>query len=162
MGDSVGDMVGDICLVRPRLGSTPGDRVRGLMGAGRRLGEELDKRREELMEGLLSEDCSWQLLRDAWMEGLLREVERPAGTRTYGGLDQTECWRVNEEKEPACSQPFKPNTGLYCVRGGGGAGESNMSRKTKSGLLCTRRGSEFLRHFVALPDARTKREQEWV
>lgn len=124
----MGDIVGDICLVRPRLGSTPGDRVRGLMGAGRRRGEELDKRREELMEGLLSEDCSWQLLRDAWMEGLLREVERPAGTRTHGELSQTGCLRANEEKEPhlclpACSQAFKPNTGLYCVAREGGHGE---------------------------------------
>lgn len=50
------------------------------MGAGRRRGELLDRRREELMEGLLSDDCSWQLLRDAWMDGLLREDDRPAGT----------------------------------------------------------------------------------
>lgn len=52
--------------------------MRGLMGAGRRRGELLDRRREELMEGLLSDDWSWQLLRDAWMDGLLREEDRPA------------------------------------------------------------------------------------
>lgn len=80
MGDSEGDIVGESCLVRPLRCSLPGDRVRGLMGAGRRRGELLDRRREELMEGLLSEDCSWQLLRDAWMDGLLREEDRPAGT----------------------------------------------------------------------------------
>lgn len=75
-------MVGDSCLARPRRCSVPGDRVRGLMGAGRRRGELLDMRRDELMEGLLSDDCSWQLLREAWIEGLLREEERPAGTES--------------------------------------------------------------------------------
>lgn len=80
MGDSEGDMVGDSCLARPLRCSEPGDKVRGLMGAGRRRGELLDRRRDELMEGLLSDDCNWQLLRDAWIEGLLREEERPAGT----------------------------------------------------------------------------------
>ncbi len=80
MGDSEGDMVGDSGLDRLLRCSLPGDRVRGLMGAGRRRGELLDIRRDELIEGLLSDDCSWQLLRDAWIEGLLREEERPAGT----------------------------------------------------------------------------------
>lgn len=80
MGDSEGDIVGESCLVRPLRCSLPGDRVRGLMGAGRRRGELLDSRREELMEGLLRDDWSWQLLRDAWMDGLLREEDRPAGT----------------------------------------------------------------------------------
>lgn len=65
MGDSEGDIVGDSCLARPRRCSAPGDRVRGLMGAGRRRGELLDRRRDELMEGLLRDDCSWQLLREA-------------------------------------------------------------------------------------------------
>lgn len=65
MGDSAGDMVGDICLDRALRCSVPGDRVSGLMGAGRRRGELLDRRRDELMDGLLSDDCSWQLLRDA-------------------------------------------------------------------------------------------------
>lgn len=78
MGDREGDMVGDSCLARPRRCSAPGDRVRGLMGAGRRRGELLDRRREELMEGLLCDDCIWQLLRDPCIEGLLREEERPA------------------------------------------------------------------------------------
>lgn len=80
MGDSEGDMVGDSCLARPLRCSAPGDRVRGLMGAGRRRGELLDIRRDELMAGLLSDDCSWQLLRDAWIEGLLSEEDSPAGT----------------------------------------------------------------------------------
>lgn len=71
-------MVGDSCLARPLRCSLPGDSVRGLMGLGRRRGELLDRRRDELMEGLLREDCSWQLLRDAWMEGLLSEEESPA------------------------------------------------------------------------------------
>lgn len=79
MGDSEGDMVGDSCLARLLRCSAPGDRVRGLMGAGLRRGELLDRRRDELMEGLLSEDCSWQLLREAWIDGLLREEERPEG-----------------------------------------------------------------------------------
>lgn len=83
MGDSVGEMVGDSCLLRPRRCSLPGDRVSGLMGAGRRRGELLDMRSDELMEGLLSEDCSWQLLSEAWMEGLLREEDRPAGQRIW-------------------------------------------------------------------------------
>lgn len=65
MGDSEGDMVGDSCLARPLRCSLPGDSVRGLMAACRRRGELLDRRRDELMEGLLSDDCSWQLLRDA-------------------------------------------------------------------------------------------------
>lgn len=86
MGDSAGDIVGDSCLARPRRCSAPGERVRGLIGAGRRRGEVLDRRREELMEGLLRDDCSWQLLRDACMEGLLREEERPVGKnhKQYG------------------------------------------------------------------------------
>lgn len=65
MGDSEGDMVGDSCLASPLRCSAPGDRVRGLMGAGRRRGELLDRRRDELMEGLLSDGCSWQLLSEA-------------------------------------------------------------------------------------------------
>ena len=89
MGDSEGDMVGDSCLARPLRCSVPGDRVRGLMGAGRRRGELLARRRDELMEGLLSDDCSWQLLRDAWIEGLLREEERPAGTGKTRHIDQS-------------------------------------------------------------------------
>lgn len=76
-------MVGDICLDSPLRCSLPGDRVRGLMGAGRRRGELLVRRREELMAGLLSEDCSWlQVLRDAWMDGLLSDEDRPGGTGT--------------------------------------------------------------------------------
>lgn len=77
-------MVGDSCLARPLRCSVPGDNVRGLMGAVRRRGELLDMRKDELMEGLLSDDCSWQLLRDAWIEGLLREDERPAGAGEAG------------------------------------------------------------------------------
>lgn len=86
MGDSEGDMVGDSCLARPLRCSAPGDRVRGLMGVGRRRGELLARRKEELMEGLLCDDCSWQLLRDACIEGLLREEERPARTVETGHL----------------------------------------------------------------------------
>lgn len=82
MGDSEGDMVGDSCLDRPLRCSAPGERVSGLMGAGRRRGELPERRSDELMEGLLSDDCSWQLLRDAWMEGLLRDEDRPAGRAT--------------------------------------------------------------------------------
>lgn len=85
IGDSEGDMVGDSCLARPLRCSAPGDKVRGLMGAGRRRGELPDRRRDELMEGLLRDDCSWQLLSDAWIEGLLSEDERPAGTTMTTG-----------------------------------------------------------------------------
>lgn len=87
IGDRAGDMVGDICLARPLRCSAPGERVRGLMGAGRRRGELLitpgggldtdASRRDEWMEGLLRDECSWELWREAWMEGLLREEERP-------------------------------------------------------------------------------------
>lgn len=65
MRDNDGDMVGDSCFDRPRRCSAPGDRVRGLMGAGLRRGELPERRREEFMDGLLREDCSWQLLREA-------------------------------------------------------------------------------------------------
>lgn len=65
MGDNDGDIVGDSCFARPLRCSEPGDRVRGLMGAGRRRGELPERRRDELIERLLSDDCSWQLLRDA-------------------------------------------------------------------------------------------------
>lgn len=78
MGDSEGGMVGDSCLARPLRCSLLGDSVRGLMGGGRRRGELFARRRDELMEGLLRDDCSWQLLSDAWMEGLLSEEDRPA------------------------------------------------------------------------------------
>lgn len=96
MGDSEGDMVGDSCLARPLRCSAPGDRVRGLMGAGRRRGELLDIRRDELMAGLLSDDCSWQLLSDAWIEGLLSEEDSPAGTgKTTGHRRSAERQRAN-------------------------------------------------------------------
>jgi len=78
-------MVGDSCLASPRRCSLPGDSVRGLMGAARRRGELLHRRRDELMDGLLSDDCSWQWLSDAWMEGLLRDEDRPAGEEEEGG-----------------------------------------------------------------------------
>ena len=97
MGDSEGDMVGDSCLDRPLRCSVPGDKVRGLMGAGRRRGELPERRRDELMEGLLSDDWSWQLLRDAWIEGLLREEDSPAGTtktRGEGGSSDAKSLRA--------------------------------------------------------------------
>lgn len=96
-------MVGDSCLARPLRCSVPGDRVRGLMGAGLRRGELLARRRDELMEGLLSDDCSWQLLRDAWIEGLLREEERPAGTvkTRHGHIDQSVNAHQNEANKAA-------------------------------------------------------------
>lgn len=90
MGDSEGDIVGESCLVRPLRCSLPGVRVRGLMGLDRRRGELLDRRWEELMEGLLNDGCSWQLLRD----GLLREEDRPAGTaknRCQGKREGIKC-----------------------------------------------------------------------
>lgn len=140
MGDSAGDMVGDSCLARPRRCSLPGDSVRGLMGAGRRLGELLDRRRDELMEGLLSDDCSWQLLRDAWMDGLLSEDDRPAGTAerksspctsTGNRVGRSHTWKLS------CSvysifqlvlQPQSQNTSVLCA-GGRGEGRDRRGRK---------------------------------
>lgn len=90
-------------MVRPRRCSLPGDRVRGLMGAGRLRGELLDRRREELMEGLLRDDWSWQLLRDAWMDGLLRDEDRPVGQT---GQRMREVWKL---RLPACA-PAGPRT----------------------------------------------------
>lgn len=87
IGDREGDMVGESCFPRLRRCSEPGERVRGLMGAGRLLGEVAmppvggleseESRKEEWMEGLLRDEGSWELLSDAWMEGLLREDDRP-------------------------------------------------------------------------------------
>lgn len=96
MGDSEGDMVGDSCLARPLRCSLPGDSVRGLMGAGRRRGELLVRRRDELMEGLLRDDCSWQLLSDAWMEGLLSEEDRPAGGSKVISLSGNVCLEIRQ------------------------------------------------------------------
>lgn len=96
------------------------------MGAGRRRGELLDRRREELMEGLLSDDCSWQLLRDAWMDGLLREEDRPAGTvetRDIRRLDQVHLKLI--QTEVAIPARSAEHWALLCSRDGrmGGAGE---------------------------------------
>ena len=75
MGEREGDMVGDSCFPRLRRCSDPGERVRGLMGAGRLLGEVAmppgggleseESRRDEWMEGLLRDECSWELVSDA-------------------------------------------------------------------------------------------------
>ena len=84
-------MVGDNCFPRLRRCSDPGERVRGLIGAGRLLGEVAmppggglereESRRDEWMEGLLIDECNWELVSDAWIEGLLREEERPKEKR---------------------------------------------------------------------------------
>lgn len=109
MGDSEGDMVGDSCLARLRRCSLlppPGDSVSGLMGGGRRRGELLTRRRDELMEGLLRDDCSWQLLRDAWMDGLLSEEDRPAGGSAGRGLNSRK--KVARRKNTgSCDEVFQ-------------------------------------------------------
>lgn len=141
MGDSKGDIVGESCLARPLRWSLPGDRVRGLMGAGRRRGELLDRRREELMEGLLSDDCSWQLLRDAWMDGLLREEDRPVkggdgtSSRCKGSREWIKCiWnqlQLRNMQKLWCSKcSVFQNTGPYCAaKMGGWRGRKRRRRK---------------------------------
>lgn len=141
MGDSKGDIVGESCLARPLRWSLPGDRVRGLMGAGRRRGELLDRRREELMEGLLSDDWSWQLLRDAWMDGLLREEDRPVkggdetSSRCKGSREWIKCiWnrlQLRNMQKLWCSKcSVFQNTGPYCAaKMGGWEGRKRGRRK---------------------------------
>lgn len=68
IGDREGDIVGESCLLRLLLWSPPGESVRGLMGAGRLLGElampvgggldSEERRRDEWSEGLLRDECS--------------------------------------------------------------------------------------------------------
>lgn len=165
IGDSEGDIVGDNCLDRPLRCSAPGDRVRGLMGAGRRRGELPDRRIDELMEGLLSDDWSWQLLRDAWMEGLLKEEDRPAKRKPN---------QIRLETYPTW------NTRLYCVRREGGEdgewGERERRGKKRADCPEPERGSEFPRRFGARPSwtvsdmrtrqhrqrGRSEKEQQWV
>lgn len=117
-------MVGDSCLARLRRCSPPpppGDSVSGLMGGGRRRGELLARRRDELMEGLLRDDCSWQLLRDAWMDGLLSEEDRPAGGSAGVGLNsrKRELRRKNTGSCGAAFRAKSPKLWLYDVTKGG-------------------------------------------
>lgn len=69
IGEREGDIVGESCFPRLRRCSEPGESVRGLMGAGRLLGEVA----MPPAGGLLSEESR----KEEWMEGLLREVDRP-------------------------------------------------------------------------------------
>lgn len=142
-------MVGDSCLLSPLRCSLPGDRVRGLMGAGRRRGELLDRRREAPMEGLLSDDCSWQLLRDAWMDGLLREDDRPAGTAKDGRKNTEPAPTGAEEQAALGAQPAAQNTGPYCAAVTGGTGQEEGEEKSQ--LLGVRNRAEAPR---GRPDAR--------
>lgn len=132
MGDSEGDMVGDSCLVRPLRCSAPGDKVRGLMGAGRRRGELLDRRREELMEGLLRDDWSWQLLRDAWIEGLLRDEDRPEGQNNVLSRVSKESLKHVDVDFPACTSVVNTKHWAVCETTGAEEGNLRTEGKQKS------------------------------